>query len=103
MITVTLQAETELRKLMSDQDPNVALRVFVSPGGCSGGGQCTAPTACGGVVPCATSMSSGAACGQSTPAPGAACIPTQDNSFCTTVEGEPWDIFTSNIAAIYYF
>jgi len=36
VITVTLQAETELRKLMSDQDPNVALRVFVSPGGCSG-------------------------------------------------------------------
>jgi iron-sulfur cluster assembly protein len=36
VITVTATAEKELRKLMTDQDPNVALRVFVSPGGCSG-------------------------------------------------------------------
>ena len=37
MITMTDVAERELRRLVSQQDsPNVALRVFVSPGGCSG-------------------------------------------------------------------
>ena len=36
MITLTAQAEKELRRIMVDQDPNMALRVFVSPGGCSG-------------------------------------------------------------------
>jgi iron-sulfur cluster assembly protein len=36
VITVTSQAEKELRRLMTEQDPNIALRVFVSPGGCSG-------------------------------------------------------------------
>jgi iron-sulfur cluster assembly protein len=36
VITLTTQAEQELRKLVTDQDPNMALRVFVSPGGCSG-------------------------------------------------------------------
>ena len=37
MITLTEVAEKELRRLVSEQDsPNLALRVFVSPGGCSG-------------------------------------------------------------------
>ena len=36
MITITNQAEKELRRIVTDQSPNVALRVFVSPGGCSG-------------------------------------------------------------------
>ncbi len=36
MITLTNQAEKELRRIVADQDQNVALRVFVSPGGCSG-------------------------------------------------------------------
>ncbi len=37
MITLTDQAEQELKRLVSQQEePDVALRVFVSPGGCSG-------------------------------------------------------------------
>ena len=36
MITVTDQAEKELKRLLGEQDASVALRVFVSPGGCSG-------------------------------------------------------------------
>jgi len=36
MITVTEQAEKELKRLLGEQDSSVALRVFVSPGGCSG-------------------------------------------------------------------
>ena len=36
MITITNQAEKELRRIVTDQSPSVALRVFVSPGGCSG-------------------------------------------------------------------
>ncbi|HZT08993.1 MAG TPA: iron-sulfur cluster assembly accessory protein [Chloroflexota bacterium] len=36
MITLTETAERELRRLVMDQDAKMALRVFVSPGGCSG-------------------------------------------------------------------
>ncbi|MBM2809455.1 MAG: erpA [Chloroflexi bacterium] len=37
MITITEPAASELRRLVADQDRDrVALRVFVSPGGCSG-------------------------------------------------------------------
>jgi iron-sulfur cluster assembly protein len=37
MITITDVAARELRRLLSQQEnPNTALRVFVSPGGCSG-------------------------------------------------------------------
>ena len=36
MISVTEQADHELRRLLAEQDEQVALRVFVSPGGCSG-------------------------------------------------------------------
>lgn len=37
MITLTEQAEKELKRLVVQQEqPNMALRVFVSPGGCSG-------------------------------------------------------------------
>ena len=36
MISVTEQADQELRRLLAQQDEQFALRVFVSPGGCSG-------------------------------------------------------------------
>ncbi|MEA2641694.1 MAG: iron-sulfur cluster assembly protein [Chloroflexota bacterium] len=37
MITVTDTAKQELHRLLSEQEnPSLALRVFVSPGGCSG-------------------------------------------------------------------
>src|SRR5215210_3726967 len=37
MLTVTDTATSELKRLVAQQDnPNLALRVFVSPGGCSG-------------------------------------------------------------------
>ena len=45
MITLTNQAEKELRRIVVDQSPNVALRVFVSPGGCSGTTPATAGAA----------------------------------------------------------
>jgi iron-sulfur cluster assembly protein len=36
MITLTETAANELRRLVGDQEKAAALRVFVSPGGCSG-------------------------------------------------------------------
>src|SRR5438067_1245517 len=35
-MTVTAEATTQLRDLLSKEDPGTGLRVFVSPGGCSG-------------------------------------------------------------------